>query len=548
MIKALTKREWLIAAGLVGLWACLFLPNLRTSPKWYGDEGEWMEKCWQFAHGRLHIGPIINDFIYPYPYPPLYMAVNGALLRVFGNDVVVGRALGAVTALAAAGLLFWIGCRLRDKTFGFLCAGAFLVYSEAVINFRWVRSHPFAGMLCLAAVGFLIRYVQEKRVRDAALAGLMCALAKATNYFTYPLCVAVVVTVVGVNWKSWKSGRMWGHTAAAAGMAGSYVVLFVIWYAATRGLDQLREHLRLLTSVAGNEVQPTWAAELGRIAQNVWNIGFETPAKVGFQGVEGWDWWVRIAWVGFLFLPVKDWRLRLWVPFFLLALMYGVFKKLNNVPLFFYPATIFLPLMAVGFAGVLTWVGEGIQRLGAPAGARVWPGIIGCAFFAVNTWPGAWSHFDTKIDHWAQQSHVDAEAAMRYVNDRTTTNDVVIVPKQIYWLVKDAKRTMLTYCARYNGIDNDMPVATPIRRELFWFDCRLENAKYLVLEYGAREVVLPDGRRGQLPAGIDATYTVPVLKGVREILQQTQTEKWPVVFRQGLYHVLANPRFVKEPS
>jgi len=40
-------------------------------------------------------------------------------------------------------------------------------------------------------------------------------------------------------------------------------------------------------------------------------------------------------------------------------------------------------------------------------------------------------------------------------------------------------------------------------------------------------------------------YTVG-LKGVREIIQQTQQEKWPVVFHQGVYLVLANPRFVKE--
>ena len=60
--------------------------------------------------------------------------------------------------------------------------------------------------------------------------------------------------------------------------------------------------------------------------------------------------------------------MRLWVPFWLLVLMYGVFKKLNNVPLFFYPATIFLPLMAVGFAGVLTWAGELIKRLAVKSG------------------------------------------------------------------------------------------------------------------------------------------------------------------------------------
>ena len=85
-------------------WRCgplLFLPNLRTNPNWYGDEGEWMEKCWTFIHGTPRVGPIIDDFVFPYPYPPLYMLVNGALLRVFGNDIVVGRALGAVTALAA---------------------------------------------------------------------------------------------------------------------------------------------------------------------------------------------------------------------------------------------------------------------------------------------------------------------------------------------------------------------------------------------------------------------------------------------------------------
>jgi predicted membrane-bound mannosyltransferase len=140
-----------VAIALVILWALLFLPNLRTNPNWYGDEGEWMDKCWTFIHGTPRLGPIIHDFIFPQPYPPLYMVVNGALLRVFGDDIVVGRALGAVTALAAGALLFWIGTRLRDKAFEFLCAAAFLTCSEANTNFRWVRSHPMAGTLALGA-------------------------------------------------------------------------------------------------------------------------------------------------------------------------------------------------------------------------------------------------------------------------------------------------------------------------------------------------------------------------------------------------------------
>ncbi len=529
----MTNRERWIAVGLVVLWAALFLPNLRTNPNWYGDEGEWMEKCWQFIHGTPRVGPIVNDFVFPYPYPPLYMLVNGALLRVFGQDIVVGRALGAVTALGAAVLLFWIGSRLRDRTFGFLCAAAFLVYAEANMNFRWVRSHPFAGMLCLASVGFLIRYVQEKRLRDILLAGVMAALATATNYFTYPLIGAVIFTALVVNWR---------HAPLAAAAAGSYGVMFVAWYAATRGWPELMAQVGRLTSVASNEVRPTMAGEVARFVGNIWNLGFKTPTGMGLQGPTGHDWWLTLATVGFVFLPVtKNKWLRAWVPFWLLVLMYGVFKKLNNVPLFFYPATIFLPLMAVGGAGVLAWAGEGIKRWKWPE----WLPVLALVPFAWVSAQGAWGQFHSKIDHWTQRSVADAEVVMRFVNERTTTNDVVVVPKQIYWLVKHAKRSMLTFCARYDGPPNDMPVPVPIPKEKYWFDPRLEHVKYVVLEYGVQEVMLPDGRRGQLPVGIDAVYTVPVLRGVREILQQMHEEKWPVVVQQGVYLVLANPRLAR---
>ena len=198
--------------------------------------------------------------------------------------------------------------------------------------------------------------------------------------------------------------------------------------------------------------------------------------------------------------------------------------------------------MAVGFAGALTWLGEVAKRAGAPV---ILPGVVACAVFGVGTLQGSLTHFHTKIDLWTQQSAEDAEAAMQYVNDRTTTNDFVVVPKQIYWLVKHARRSMLTYCARYKGVDNDMPVPTHIPQDLYWFDCRLENAKYVVMEYGVQTVILPDGRSGPLPAGIDAVYTLG-LKGVKEIVQQMQQENWPVAFRQGAYLVLANPRLVKD--
>jgi len=542
-----TKQERIFAIALVVLWALLFLPNLRTNPNWYGDEGEWMEKCWTFIHGTPRVGPIIDDYVFPYPYPPLYMVVTGTLLRVFGDDIVVARAVGAVTALAAGVILFWIGTRLRDKRFGLLCAAALLVYSEANTNFRWVRSHPMAGTLALASVGFLVRYVQEKRLRDAVWAGVFCSLATATNYFTSPLVGAVVVTVAVVNGHEWRSKRAWRDVAVAAIVAGAYAGLFVLWYCAAHGWGQLMTQVGRLTSVASNEVRPTFGGEVERFVENVWNLGFKTPTQGPPLPWSGHDWWLTVATIGFVFLPTRDWRLRLWMPFWLLVLMYGVFQKLNNVPLFFYPATIFLPLMAIGFAGVLAWAGELTKRLAIKFGeeAATTVAAVVLAGFGWQSATGAWGHFHTRIDMWSQQSAPDAEAAMAFVNSHTTKDDFVIVPKQIYWLAHCDRRSMLTFCARYEGVDNDMPVPAHIPRELFWFDCRLSQAKYVVMEYGLERRILPDGREVQLPIGIDAVYTLG-LRGVREIVQRTQDEKWPVVFQQGAYLVLANPRLGKE--
>jgi 4-amino-4-deoxy-L-arabinose transferase-like glycosyltransferase len=542
-----TKWERIFAVTLVAGWAALFLPNLRSNPNWYGDEGEWMDKCWTFIHGTPRVGPIVNDYVFPYPYPPLYMLVTGALLRVFGDDIVVARAVGAVTALAAGAILFWIGTRLRDRRFGLLCAAAFLVYSEANSNFRWVRSHPMAGTWALASVGFLIRYVQEKRLRDAVWAGVFCSLATATNYFTYPLVGAVIVTVAVVNGCKWRFKRTWRDVVVAALAAGAWAGLFILWYSVAHGWVQLMTQVGRLTSVASNEVRPTFGGEVQRFIENVWNLGFETPTHGPPLPWSGHDWWLTVATIGFVFLPTRDWRLRVWMPLWLLVLMYGVFQKLNNVPLFFYPATIFLPLMAVGFAGVLTWVGELAKRLVKRSGeeAATTVAVVVLAGFAWQSASGAWGQFHTRIDMWTQPFIRDAEAAMAFVNSHTTKDDFVIVPKQIYWLAHCDRHSMLTFCARYEGVDNDMPVPAHIPRDLFWFDCRLSQAKYLVMEYGLERRILPDGREVQLPIGIDAVYTLG-LRGVREIVQRTQDEKWPVVFHQGAYVVLANPQLGKD--
>jgi len=529
-----TTRERFFAVALLVVWALLYLPNLRTNPNWYSDEGEVMEMCSTTISGQSRVGPLRNDFLFPFPYPPFYLGVTGGLLRVFGGDLVVARGFGAVAALATAVILFWIGSLLRDRSFGFLCAAAFLVYPEAVMNWRWARPHPLAGTLSLACIGFLIRYVQEKRWNDLLWSGIFCSLASATIYFTYPLIVVVIVTAAIVNRR---------HLPLAMVSAGAYGLLFVAWYVLTQvgGITELIAQLQRATAMAGNDTDTGLIGLAVKVYRNIVTFVFLTPTLIGERGSAGVDIWLILAALGTVFFPVRKFRVWLW--FWLLAMMCIVFKTRDNIPIFFYPACVFLPLLALGFASALTLVGSAVAgwfgpKISARPCAVFTPGIVILVLFGASSLSGSLGHFQTKVDIWTVQSPANAEATSRFINENTTSADFVIVPKHLYWLVTHARKSMLTLSPCYDGNTNEM-WPTRISIDRFWFDCRWSQAKYLVLAYGQTT----DGRT----YGFDAVYTLG-LRGMREIIGAVQAEKWPVVFRQGEFMVLANPRFEKSPE
>ena len=237
--------------------------------------------------------------------------------------------------------------------------------------------------------------------------------------------------------------------------------------------------------------------------------------------------------------------------------MWPIFKKQDNVSWFFYPAMIFLPMLALGVGAALYQTGQGLARIlqTDTLAARLGPGLLALILWGGATATGAWGHFNTLIDGFTQSSVPDAEAAMTFVNNHTTADDFVLVPKQIYWLVKQARRSMLSHCGPYIGHPNGAwPVAIP--RTAYWFDCRWQNAKYVVIASGA-------DRQGRA-FGIDLNYTRGAAGG-QEVVAGMIAEHWPVVFPQpaqvvyppqlfgqwpvlldGEYLVLANPRLIKD--
>lgn len=527
MLKELfsTTQERLVAAALLLFWAVLFLPNLRTNPNWYGDEGIVMEEAWTLAQGHPRYGPLQEDFLSPNPHPPIYLMLLGGLLKVFGNDIVVGRALQVATALATVTILFWVGTLLRDKKFGFLCAAAFLCYPEVAIHYRWVRAHPMQGMWVLACIGFLIQYIQEKRLRDVVCAGVMCSLAVGTHYFAFPLMGIVVLTALLVNKR---------HVWAAVVTSCAFIGLFFFWFLISHdgGISHLMVRFSGASQQGFDVVKSSWLGEIFRLYKLLVEFVFLTPT-LNTDGTLGVDIWILTASLGILFFPVA--KFRRWLVFWVLGLMVGVFAGRNTVGAFIYQAFGFIPLLAVGFAGALVQLGDRAARILPERGdaVRIFPAVVllgGLGFFSLL---GSLGHFHTKIDRWTVQSWMDAEATMQFVNSRTTSNDYVVMPDQLFWLYAHEKKAQLIHCAHYElGIEENSTVGVP--RDQYWFDCRLENAKYVVLAYAL------DG--GGQPFGIDAIFWLGY-KGPREIFQKLQKQEWPVVFQRGEYTVVANPKF-----
>lgn len=524
-----TKQDYVIAVVLLVFWALLFLPNLRTNPNWYGDEGIVLEEAWTLIQGQPRYGAMEEDFLSPNPHPPLYLFILGAGLKIFGNDILVGRALQILVALATACLLFWVGSRLKNKNFGFLCVAAFLCYPEVAIHYRWVRGHPMQGMWILASIGFLICYVQEKRLKDVILAGLMCSLAVGSHYFAYPLMGIVVVTALVVNRR---------HVPLAALSSGLFVALFFLWFIFINpnGWENLLARITGASQQGFGVIRPTWIEEVVRIYRLFVEFAFLTPT-LNRNGTPGIDFWILIASLGMLFFPFP--RYRSWMLFWLAALMLGVFSSRNTVGLFLYQAFGFIPLLAIGFAGAMVRLGERVAPMLPSLGriAQYAPAILLIGGLGIVSVEGSLRHFNTKIDRWTVRSWQDAEDAMAFVNANTSPEDFVVMPDQLFWLYSHPRKAQLIQSAHYGkGIEENLTKG--VSRDQYWFDCSIENAKYLVLAYGVAE-------NGQ-PIGIDALFWTSY-EGPRMIIEEVQKAKWPIVFQKGEYIVLANPKFLPSP-
>ena len=249
-----------------------------------------------------------------------------------------GRTLAALADTASVALMFAIGRRMYGTWTGLLAA---FLTTFAVIHIQHAhlyRPEPFTVLTSLLALWGMLRFMDTKRVRDAALLGLFVGLAMAPKVSVAPI-LAPLALVFLWTWKD-RSGGRWADLTVWSGVRfAPVVVLAGLLVLAAFFITTPYAFLDFGTFLADIRAQAEMAREAGHWPFT-WQYA-DTPA-FWYQIRQTSVWGLGIplgivAWLAAPFTAWMAWRGGLAQRFDLLLLAWAV------------PAFVFLELFEVKF-------------------------------------------------------------------------------------------------------------------------------------------------------------------------------------------------------
>ncbi|RRR75634.1 MAG: hypothetical protein EI684_04235 [Candidatus Viridilinea halotolerans] len=396
-------RTWLFAATALYLLLALItlgpvLPHFATAIMGgpIADVDGW-QNVWHLWWAAQALTTGQNPFVTPLLFHP-----DGALLYVqplnLSNGMLVlpltlafgpvaGYNSAVLLALVLAGLAgYLLALRITGHPFAALIGG---------LAFAWSPFHLtrlYDGQLELIALQwpafyalFALRAVEERRMRDALLSGLMLALTGYTSWY-YLLFMLVWSGVFALLWlqRPWLVAlRQWAIIGGVALLLLAPALLPGMWslYAAERSLDEVDpEDLRtysanLVDFALPSYLHPLWGQTVGRAAGSAWHqlsgdwnvaLGYTilllAALGLGMARTRAWRWSI-LAGVGMLFalgpeLLVATWRTGIPLPYQLVQALPGAAFGLRPMRFAMLTTLALVPLVALGVRELLARVGQ----------------------------------------------------------------------------------------------------------------------------------------------------------------------------------------------
>lgn len=249
-----------------------------------------------------------------------------------------GRTLAALADTASVALMFVIGRRMYGMWTGLLAAALTTFAVIHIQHAHFYRPEPFTVLTSLAALWAMLRFMDTRRIRDAALLGLLVGLAMAPKVSVAPI-LAPLALVFFWTWKDRSGGRWANLTVWSAVRFAPAVVLAGLLALAAFFITTPYAFLDFSTFVADIRAQAEMAREAGHWPFT-WQYA-DTPA-FWYQIRQTSVWGLGIplgiaAWLAAPFTAWMAWRGGLTQRSDLLLLAWAV------------PAFVFLELFEVKF-------------------------------------------------------------------------------------------------------------------------------------------------------------------------------------------------------
>jgi len=492
IFKIKSGLNFWITCAIFLIWAVLYLPYLRTSPHWYGDETLSLELGRNVFHGSTTYGPLKLTFWHSFaPYQPAYLWLVGLFSAITRGDILGGRFFNTLLVLAMAYSIFVLGRGLFGIIPAFFGALLCLSYEQAIIHFRMIYCHNMVALGFTIMTLFLLR---PSSPRNDWRVGCGLAIGSLAHpLFAYGAIAAFLSRI--------KVPRSWFRMASPPTLMLLLTFGWIIFHYGSA--DWLIKDLHALATYYAND--SAYNSNAGQ--------GLLTNMAVFFSQ-------------DFFHMGAAILMLLCLVSRFYAAGICGLtisillLQNRQNLVGFYYEAIILFPILVICWAAGISVCGMCMKKL------LPWPHSKQTTYLVALAMPAIFLFFNLppvlsgklipRNQPWTTQRLSDVEAAAKWLNANTNPDDLVIANSNIAWLLKAKTADLLTVTA-WEGYPviflNDT-----FTHDRFSYPASIDSAKFLVIgdidtiwtmnQPNVNHVIQALFSKGLTPVWTSQTYTI----------------------------------------
>ncbi len=222
---------------IIGLSLIVLFVGVFDRDLWTPDEPRVAAMSLEMARTGNYVVPHLSGRPFV-EKPPLYYAVGGGMIRLFGDVLGVPGAVRFSTVLWGIGVLvitFKLTRRIVNPMLALSTVAILATMAGFVENFHWIRVDAALAFFCIAAVWSFIEAREKKSLFRHLITGVFTAGAFLSKGWIGPILIAIPVAayllsgrICGAdsdsNSKSWVSGAVALFTFAVLSIA--WIVMF----------------------------------------------------------------------------------------------------------------------------------------------------------------------------------------------------------------------------------------------------------------------------------------------------------------------------------